>query len=85
MLVNSTIGGLILTSKRCRLEERSLVLSELIKVLSCSWANLLLIFVPVGLAVNYTHQSPLVIFAINFVAIVGPSALLEFSVTEIQR
>ncbi|OJJ85026.1 uncharacterized protein ASPGLDRAFT_1515210, partial [Aspergillus glaucus CBS 516.65] len=53
------------------------------KVLSCSWENLLLIFVPVGLAVNYTHQSPLVIFAINFVAIVGPSALLEFSLQSI--
>lgn len=67
------------------LEERNLVLSELIKVLFCSWANIFLIFVPAGFAVNYTHQSSSLIFAISFVAIVGPSAVLEFAVREVQR
>ncbi|PYI08801.1 hypothetical protein BO78DRAFT_309890 [Aspergillus sclerotiicarbonarius CBS 121057] len=63
----------------------TLVLLELIKVLFCSWANVFLIFVPAGFAVNYTHQNSSLIFAINFIAVVGPSAVLEFAVKEIQR
>ena len=47
-----------------------------------NWMNLLFLVVPAGFAVNYTHQNPVVIFCINFVAIIPSSALLGFATEE---
>ncbi|KAN0069050.1 Sodium/calcium exchanger domain containing protein [Elaphomyces granulatus] len=48
-----------------------------------SWINLLLIFVPAGIAVNYAHLSPVAIFVVNFIAIVPLAAMLSFATEEI--
>lgn len=42
-----------------------------------SWVNILLIFVPVGIAVEAAHMSPAIIFAMNAVAIVPLAGLLS--------
>ncbi|OXV06452.1 hypothetical protein Egran_05780 [Elaphomyces granulatus] len=48
-----------------------------------SWINLLLIFVPAGIAVNYAHLNPVAIFVVNFIAIVPLAAMLSFATEEI--
>lgn len=54
-----------------------------IKAIFGSWINVLLVLVPVGFAVNYTHQSPIAIFVLNFVAIIPISALLSWATDEL--
>lgn len=39
-------------------------------------------FIPTGFAVNYTHQNPIVVFVINFAAIIPSSSLLAFGVEQ---
>lgn len=49
-----------------------------------SWINVLLIFVPVGFAINYAHVgSPWPTFIINFIAIVPLAAMLSFATEEL--
>ena len=35
-----------------------------------SWANVLLVFIPVGIAVHFAHVNPVVVFIMNSLAIV---------------
>ena len=44
-----------------------------------SWVNVLLIFVPVGIAVHFAGVNPNVVFALNAVAIVPLAGLLTFA------
>jgi hypothetical protein len=44
-------------------------------ILSCSYANPLLVFVPVGIALHYTHHNPTLVFIINFLAIIPLAAV----------
>ncbi|KAI7162977.1 Calcium/proton exchanger [Hortaea werneckii] len=48
-----------------------------------SWINLLLVFVPVGIALEYTHVDPVVVFVINFLAIIPLAAVLSYSTEEL--
>lgn len=40
------------------------------EILLSSWANVLLVFVPVGIAMHFVNVSPTVVFVMNFLAIV---------------
>jgi len=48
-----------------------------------SWINILLVAVPVGIAANYAKLNPVVVFVINFIAIVPLAALLSYATEEI--
>ncbi|KAI4234865.1 MAG: hypothetical protein LQ349_003536 [Xanthoria aureola] len=48
-----------------------------------SWLNLLLIFSPVGIAVNYANVTPIAVFIINAVAIIPLAGLLGYACEEI--
>ena len=48
-----------------------------------SWINVLLIMVPVGIALNYAKINPVVIFVINFIAIIPLAAMLSYATEEI--
>ena len=48
-----------------------------------SWINVLLIMVPVGIALNYAKIDPVVIFVINFIAIIPLAAMLSYATEEI--
>jgi len=47
------------------------------EIILSSWANLLLVFVPVGIALHFVNVSPTVVFVMNFLAIV-PLAGVRF-------
>ena len=46
-------------------------------ILFSSWINVLLVFVPAGIAVQIAHLNPIIIFAMNAVAIVPLAGLLS--------
>jgi Ca2+:H+ antiporter len=48
-----------------------------------AWINVLLIFVPVGFAVNYAHLAPVPVFIINFIAIIPLAAMLSNATEEL--
>ena len=48
-----------------------------------SWVNVLLVFVPIGIAVNYAHLPPVAIFVINFIAIIPLAGMLSYATEEI--
>jgi hypothetical protein len=39
-------------------------------IICCSWANLLLVFIPVGIALHFVNVSPTLVFVMNFLAII---------------
>ena len=44
---------------------------ELLKIIVfSSWANVLLVFIPVGIALHFVHVNPTVVFIMNFLAII---------------
>jgi Ca2+:H+ antiporter len=49
------------------------------KVLFHSWVNILLIFVPVGIAVHFAGINPNIVFALNAIAIIPLAGLLTFA------
>ncbi len=54
-------------------------------ILFSSWLNLLLVFVPVGIAVKLAHASPTIVFAINAIAIIPLAALLSYATESVAR
>ena len=48
-----------------------------------SWINVLLIFVPIGIAVNFTSIPKVGVFVINFIAIIPLAAMLSYATEEI--
>ena len=57
--------------------------SQLKATIFNSWINVLLVFVPVGIAVHFTNIPPIGIFVINFIAIIPLAAMLSYATEEI--
>jgi len=57
--------------------------SQIRFVLFGAWINVLLIFVPVGFAVNYAGLKPVPVFIINFIAIIPLAAMLSNATEEL--
>ena len=49
------------------------------KIILHSWVNVLLIFVPVGIAVHFAKLNPTIIFAMNAIAIIPLAGMLAFA------
>ena len=61
------------------------ILSDLRLVVFNSYANLLFVFVPAGFALNYAKQNPIAIFAVNMVAVTGPSSLIQLATQQVEQ
>ena len=48
-----------------------------------SWINLLLVMVPVGIALEYAHVNKIIVFVINFIAIIPLAAMLSYATEEL--
>ncbi|EKG16691.1 Sodium/calcium exchanger membrane region [Macrophomina phaseolina MS6] len=48
-----------------------------------SWVNILLLAVPAGFAVNYAHLNGIVVFVVNFIAIVPLAGMLSYATEEL--
>ncbi|KAL8947310.1 MAG: hypothetical protein Q9222_006397 [Ikaeria aurantiellina] len=49
------------------------------KICLSSWVNVLLVFVPVGIAVNFAGVNPTIIFAMNAIAIIPLAGMLAYA------
>lgn len=54
-----------------------------LKAIFYNWPSVLIPLVPAGFVVNYTHQSPISIFCVNFLAIVPSAVALSFATDEV--
>lgn len=59
------------------------VASQLKATLFNSWINVLLVFVPIGIAVNFANVPKVGVFVINFIAIIPLAAMLSYATEEI--
>ena len=64
-------------------EHKFTAASQLRATLFNSWINVLLIFVPIGIAVNFTNIPKVGVFVINFIAIIPLAAMLSYATEEI--
>ncbi|KAH0536029.1 hypothetical protein FGG08_007078 [Glutinoglossum americanum] len=48
-----------------------------------SWINVLFIFAPAGIAVNFLGVSPVIVFVVNFIAIIPLAAMLSYATEEL--
>lgn len=48
-----------------------------------SWVNILLLAVPAGFAVNYAHLNGIIVFVVNFIAIVPLAGMLSYATEEL--
>lgn len=48
-----------------------------------SWINILLLAAPVGIALNYAGVNKVIVFVVNFIAIIPLAAMLSFATEEI--
>lgn len=69
--------------KRSKENQRFTVMSQIRATVFNSYINILLIFVPIGIAVNYAHIPPVGVFVINFIAIIPLAAMLSYATEEI--
>ncbi|KAL8855107.1 MAG: hypothetical protein Q9221_000013 [Calogaya cf. arnoldii] len=53
------------------------------QTLTSNPVNVLLVFVPIGIAFGATHQNPTVVFVLNFLAIIPLASLLSFATEEL--
>ena len=54
-----------------------------VKAVFGSWINLMLVFVPVGIALEYAGINKIVVFVINFLAIIPLAAVLSYATEEL--
>lgn len=48
-----------------------------------SWINVLLVMAPVGIALHFAHVDPVIVFVVNFIAIIPLAAMLSYATEEI--
>lgn len=64
-------------------KQKFTLMSQLRATILNSWINVLLIFVPIGIAVNYANVPKVGVFVINFIAIIPLAAMLSYATEEI--
>lgn len=62
---------------------RYTVMGQLRATIFNSWLNVLFVFIPVGIAMQFANVSPVVVFTTNFVAIIPLAAMLSYATEEI--
>lgn len=55
------------------------------KIVCSSWLNVILVFVPVGIAVEAVHASPIIVFVMNAIAIVPLAGLLSYATESVAK
>ena len=84
-LANQTSEDLSVEERKKKALKRKIPIGQQFRfVLFGAWINILLIFVPVGFAINYAHiNKPVVNFIINFIAIIPLAAMLSNATEEL--
>lgn len=70
-------------SKKKRRPSPKLTFMSQFKAVMGSWINILLVFVPVGIALEYSGVNKIVVFVMNFLAIIPLASILSYSTEEL--
>ena len=71
-------------SKKSKSTKKFTPMSQIRATIFNSWINILIIAAPVGIALNYVKSvSPVVVFVVNFIAIIPLAAMLSYATEEI--
>lgn len=71
------------TSEPKKNKQKYTLVGQLRATLLNSWINVLLVAVPIGIAVNYLNVNPVIVFVVNFIAIIPLAAMLSYATEEI--
>jgi len=72
------------TSESRKKKHPKLTIGSQLKAVFASWINIMLVFVPVGIALHEVHSvSRIVVFIVNFLAIIPLAAMLSFATEEL--
>ena len=64
-------------------EQKFTIDSQLRAIFYNSWSHLLLLFIPAGFAVQYTHRNSVTVFCVNFVAMLPSIMVISFAIDEV--
>lgn len=64
-------------------KQKFTVMGQLRATIFNSWLNVLFVFIPIGIAMEYAKVSPVVVFTTNFIAIIPLAAMLSYATEEI--
>jgi Ca2+:H+ antiporter len=67
------------------LKHSSTLASELRATILSSWINLLLVYLPIGIALYSAHVNPVAVFFANFIAPISLAATLSYTTEEATR
>jgi Ca2+:H+ antiporter len=70
------------SAKKAKNRPKIALMSQL-RAIFGSWINILLVFVPVGIALEYAGVNKIVVFVVNFIAIIPLAAMLSFATEEL--
>lgn len=71
------------TGKSKKKNRPKLSIMSQVRAVFLSWINILLVAVPVGIALEYANVNKVVVFVVNFIAIIPLAAILSFSTEEL--
>jgi len=69
--------------KALRVVKALRILRPLKLIITSSWANVLLVFIPIGIALHFADVKPWVVFVTNFLAIVPLSDVCPFDFSKV--
>lgn len=83
--LDHTSSDLTLEERRKKALKRKIpVVQQFRAALFGSWINILLVFVPIGFALYYSHKvGPVPVFIVNFIAIIPLAAVLSYATEEL--
>lgn len=70
-------------SKKKKRRPKISIVSQFKATILGSWVNVLLVCVPIGFALRYSHSNGYAIFIVNFIAIIPLAAMLSFATEEL--
>lgn len=59
------------------------VRQSIINIVKYNWANVLLVFIPIGWAMDFTHQKDSIVFALNLIALIPLASLLGMATEDL--
>ncbi|GAA5820063.1 hypothetical protein JCM3770_002123 [Rhodotorula araucariae] len=65
------------------IEREPTAMESLRAIVTASWLNVLLVFIPVGWALHFTHQDDTIVFVFTFLAIIPLAKLLGYGTEEL--
>jgi hypothetical protein len=82
-LANQASEDLAFEERRRKAFKRKIPVGQQFRYVIGNWVMILMLLVPVGFTLRYTHANPIAVFCVNFVAIIPSATMLSSAVDEL--